>query len=216
MTNRPLKKALVVGATGLIGDLLTHRLLDSAYYETVTVLVRRPLGWSHPRLREQLVDFDAPAPLTDPVDDAFCCLGTTMKKAGSKGAFQKVDYQYPLDVARLARQAGATQYAIVTSMGADPDSSFFYNRVKGEIERDLAALDYPTLLIYRPSLLLGERHESRLGERLAESAMRLLNPLIPAKYKGIDASRVASAMLKTAQQSLTGRHVFESDVLQGF
>jgi uncharacterized protein YbjT (DUF2867 family) len=149
-------------------------------------------------------------------DDIFCCLGTTMKKAGSKEAFRKVDYQYPMDIARLGLANGAQQFAIVTAMGADTKSTFFYNRVKGEVERDLAALNYPTLLIFRPSLLLGNRGESRLGERLAEGAMRLLSPIIPAKYKGVDGSKVANAMLATMQQGLVGKHVFESDRLQEY
>lgn len=216
MTTTPQQTALVVGATGLIGDLLTHQLANETTYATVKALVRKPLGWQHPRLQEIQFDYDHPNGLLVQADHIYCCLGTTMKKAGSPDAFRKVDYQYPLDVARLGLANGARLFAIVTAMGADPGSSFFYNRVKGEVERDLAALTYPTLLIFRPSLLLGERAENRLGERLAEGAMRLLAPLIPAKYKGIEAAKVARALLTTAQQNLTGRHVFESDVLQKF
>lgn len=216
MTAPTYKTALVIGATGLIGNLLTHQLLESPQYETVKVLVRSPLKWKHPRLQEVTFDFERPNGLLTQADDIFCCLGTTMKKAGSKEAFKKVDYQYPLDIARLGRESGAQQFLIVTAMGADPDSSFFYNRVKGEVERDLKALQYPALLIFRPSLLLGNRGENRLGERLAEGAMRLFNPLIPARYKGIEAAKVARAMLVTAQQALTGTHVYESDVLQAY
>ena len=216
MTVPTHKTALILGATGLIGDLLTHRLIDSPIYEKVKVLVRRSLGWQHPRLQEVLFDFEHPNGLLAQADDIFCCLGTTMKKAGSKEAFRKVDYQYPMDIARLGLANGARQFAIVTAMGADTGSSFFYNRVKGEIERDLTALNYPTLLVFRPSLLLGNRGENRLGERLAEGAMRLFNPLIPAKYRGIDAAKVANAMLTTTQEGLTGRHVFESDALQSY
>lgn len=216
MTNPAYKTALVLGATGLIGDLLTHRLVNSPIYERVKVLVRKSLGWQHPRLQEVQFDFDQPNGLLIQADDIFCCLGTTMKKAGSKDAFRKVDYQYPMDIARLGLANGAKQFAIVTSLGADPKSSFFYNRVKGEVERDLTALGYPTLLIFRPSLLLGSRGETRLGERLAEGAMRLFGPLIPARYKGIESAKVANAMLTTAQQHLTGKHVFESDALQNF
>lgn len=216
MTALPHKTALVLGATGLIGNLLTHQLIESPWYENVKVLVRTPLNWHHPRLQEVGFDFERPNGLLIQADDIFCCLGTTMKKAGSKEAFRKVDYQYPMDIARLGLATGAKQFAIVTAMGADPDSSFFYNRVKGEVERDLTALNFPALLIFRPSLLLGDRSENRLGERLAEGAMRLLSPLIPAKYKGIEATKVARAMLTTAQQDLTGRHVYESDALQNF
>lgn len=210
------KTALVVGATGLIGNLLVHQLVDSPLYEKVKVLVRKSLNWQHPRLQQITFDFDHPNGLLAQADDIFCCLGTTMKKAGSKEAFRKVDYQYPLDIARLGLTNGAKQFGIVTAMGADTNSLFFYNRVKGEIERDLSALNYPALLIFRPSLLLGNRGENRFGEKFAEGAMKLLNPLIPAKYKGIEGSKVANAMVTTMQQGLTGKHVFESDQLQNF
>ena len=216
MTTSPLKTALVVGATGLIGDLLTHQLVESAAFDRVKVLTRKALAWQHPRLQEIGFDFDHPNSLLVQADTIFCCLGTTIKKAGSKAAFRTVDYQYPLDVARLGLANGASQFAIVTAMGADSGSSFFYNQVKGDIERDLTALTYPTLLIFRPSLLLGDRPEKRLGERIGSGFMRLFAPLIPAKYKAIDASQVANAMLQTSGQGLTGRHIFESDVLQGY
>lgn len=210
------KTALVLGATGLIGDLLTHQLVDSPFYEKVKVLVRKSLTWQHPRLQEIQFDFDYPNGLVTQADDIFCCLGTTIKKAVSKDAFRKVDYHYPLDIARLSLANGARQFAIVTAMGANAESSIFYNRVKGEVERDLTSLNYPTLLIFRPSLLFGNRSENRFGERIAAGAMRLFNPLIPAKYKGIEAEKVAKAMLTTTQQGLTGKHIFESDALQEF
>lgn len=213
MTSSSQKIALVIGATGLIGDQLTRKLCQSAHYERVKVLVRKPLGWQHPRLQEIQFDFDNPNGLLTQADDIFCCLGTTMKKAGSKEAFRKVDYQYPMDVARLGREQGATQFSIVTSMGADPNSMFYYNRVKGDVERDLATLNYPALLIFRPSLLLGTRSESRLGEKIGEGVMKLLNPLIPAKYKAIKSGTVAEAMYDKAQLGLMGRHVFESDAI---
>jgi uncharacterized protein YbjT (DUF2867 family) len=216
MTAPTYKTALVLGATGLIGDLLTHRLIDSPVYEKVKVLVRKSLTWQHPRLQEVQFDFDHPNGLLTQADDIFCCLGTTMRKAGSKAAFRKVDYQYPMDIARLGLANGASQFSIVTAMGADVKSAFFYNQVKGEVERDLTTLNYPTLLIFRPSLLLGNRSESRFGERLAEGAMRLFNPLIPTKYKGVDAAKVTNAMLQTAQDNLRGKHVFESDKLQDY
>ncbi|WP_460949598.1 oxidoreductase [Spirosoma daeguense] len=216
MTGSMHKTALVVGATGLIGDLLTHYLVDSPIYEKVKVLVRKSLNWQHPRLQEIQFDFDHPNGLLTQADDIFCCLGTTIKKAGSKDAFRKVDYQYPLEIAKLGLANGAQQFAIVTSLGADPDSSIFYNRVKGEIERDLTALNYPTLHIFRPSILLGNRSENRLGERIGIGFVKLFNPLIPAKYKGIEASKVAKAMQKTMQEGLQGKHVFESDQLQNF
>ena len=216
MMTSPLKTALVAGATGLIGDLLTHQLVESTAFDRVKVLTRKALTWQHPRLQEILFDFDHPNSLLLQADTIFCCLGTTIKKAGSKAAFRNVDYQYPLDIARLGLANGASQFAIVTAMGADSNSMVFYNQVKGDIERDLAALNYPSLLIFRPSLLLGNRTEKRLGERIGSGFMRLFAPLIPAKYKAIEASQVANAMLQTSQQHLTGKHIFESDVLQGY
>lgn len=214
MISSAQKTALVIGATGLVGNHLTHKLCQSAYYERVKVLVRKPLGWQHPRLQEIQFDFDRPNGLLTQADDLFCCLGTTMKKAGSKEAFRKVDYQYPMDIARLGREQGASQFSIVTAMGADVQSVFYYNRVKGEVERDLTQLKYPTLLIFRPSLLLGNRQESRLGEKIGEGFMRLFNPLIPAKYKAIKAETVAEAICANAQRGLTGRHIFESDAIR--
>lgn len=216
MTSSPLKIALVIGATGLIGDLLCRRLVESDAYDKVKVLIRSSMPWQHPRLQEIKFDFDYPNGLLTQADDIFCCLGTTIRKAGSKEAFRKVDYQYPMDIARLGLDNGAKQFSIVSSMGADSQSTFFYNRVKGDVEHDLSSLGYPTLMIFRPSLLLGQRPEFRFGEKLGEGLMRLVSPLIPAKYKAIDASKVANAMLQTAQQGLTGKHVFESDVLQRY
>ncbi|RAJ95605.1 uncharacterized protein YbjT (DUF2867 family) [Larkinella arboricola] len=210
------KTALVVGATGLVGNALTHRLLDSSAYEKVKVLVRHSLGWQHPRLQEIQYDFEHPNGLLVQADDIFCCLGTTMKKAGSREAFKKVDYQYPLDIAKRALVNQAQQFMLVSSMGADPRSSFFYSRVKGDLERDLKALNYPALLIFRPSLLVGDRKEFRLGERISEGLMKVLNPLIPSKYKAVRAESVANAMYQKAQAELSGTHIFESDQLQNF
>jgi uncharacterized protein YbjT (DUF2867 family) len=214
--NSPQKTALIVGATGLIGDILTHRLVESPTYERVKVLVRKSLNWQHPRLQEILFDFDHPNGLLVQGDDIFCCLGTTMRQAGSRDAFRRVDYQYPLEVARLGLANGARQFSIVTAMGADFGSRFFYNRVKGETERDLRALNYPSLTIVRPSLLLGQRTEARLGERVGAGFMRLFAPLIPARYKAIEAAKVANALLQTAQQPESRVRVLESDALQEF
>ncbi len=212
MTTKFIKTALVVGATGLVGNNLVRQLADSSLYERVKVLTRRPLVWQHPRLQEISYDFDQPNSLLVQADHIFCCLGTTIRQAGSREAFHKVDYQYPMDIARMGLANGASLFAVVTSMGADVNSTFFYNRVKGEIERDLAALDYAALLIFRPSLLLGQRRDFRLGERVGEGFMRLLAPLIPAKYRAVEASRVAAAMIAAAQKEQSG--VFESDKLQ--
>ena len=213
------KTALVLGATGLIGGLLTDLLLEDPEYSQVTLLVRRKINRAHPNLRQEVIDFDAPDAGKVRGDDVFCCLGTTNKVAGSREAFYKVDCTYPYEMARLALANGANQFLIVTAMGADAHSSIFYNRVKGEVEEKIAGLGYPTCCIFRPSLLLGERKEFRLGEKVGGALARVLGGLMAGglrKYKPIQASKVAAAMLIIASHQLKGRHVFESDRLQAF
>ncbi len=210
-----MKTALVVGATGLIGGHLTRKILDHPSYSKVKVLVRKPLDLEHPKLEPIIVDFDKLDASLVVADDVFCCLGTTMKQAGSKEAFYKVDFTYPLEIARAALQNGAKQYLIVTAMGADEKSMFYYNRVKGDIEKALSDLRFPTLLIFRPSLLLGERKESRSGEGLATIIMKTFDFLIPAKYKAVKGETVAGAMLAMAQKGIKGKDIIVSEKMQG-
>ncbi len=216
------KTALLIGASGLVGNYLVFKLLQSDRYAKVIALVRRPMHLKHSKLEERLVDFDQ---LTSEdvagADDVFCCLGTTIKQAGSKEAFQKVDLIYPVEVGKLALKAGAKQYLLVSSIGANADSSIFYSKTKGEVEAQIATLGYPSYTIFRPSMLLGKRKQFRLGEELGKVFDLVLSPvtlLIPPlrKYKGIQASKVASAMLERASQEVPGQHILESDVLQKY
>jgi uncharacterized protein YbjT (DUF2867 family) len=211
-----MKTALIVGATGLIGGHLTRKILNHPSYAKVKVLVRKSLDFQHPKLEQIIVDFDKPDASVVVADDVFCCLGTTMKQAGSKEAFYKVDFTYPLEIAKAALQNRAKQYLIVTAMGADAKSMFYYNRVKGEIEKALTNLNYPTLLIFRPSLLLGERKESRAGEGFATIIMKTFDFLIPAKYKAVKGETVAEAMLAMAQKGIKGKDIIVSEKLDGF
>jgi uncharacterized protein YbjT (DUF2867 family) len=140
-----------------------------------------------------------------------------MKKAGSKEAFHRVDYQYPLETAQLALKNGAAQYLIVTAMGANKKSMFFYNRVKGEIEEAIWKLNFSAVHIFRPSLLLGERKEQRMGEKIGAIVMKLLRPFLIyglKKYRAIEGKTVAAAMYKMAQENLTGRYIYESDRIE--
>lgn len=213
------RKALVVGATGLIGRHLVDQLLQVATYSEVRVLVRNPSGKKHAKLREIQFDFDQPKAELVQGDDVFCCLGTTMKKAGSKEAFFTVDYEYPMLIARLSQQNGAQRLLVVTAMGADPESMFFYNRVKGEIEEDLQVTGFDCLHFIRPSLLLGDRKESRLGEKIGAVVMRILDPVMVGplkKYKAIEAAKVARAMVAIAQRPEKGVFVHSSDELQAY
>ncbi len=211
-----MKTALVIGATGLIGKHLTIKLLSSNYYSKVKVLVRKPLDLNHPNLEQIIVDFDNLDSSKIIADDVFCCLGTTMKAAGSKEAFYKVDFTYPVTIAKAALVNGAKQYLIVTAMGADEKSMIYYNRVKGEVEKALSELHYPTLLIFRPSMLLGERNEPRLGEKIGEILMNVFSFITPDKYKAIEGEKVANAMMVLAQKGIKNKDIFESGSLQKY
>ncbi|GAB3508193.1 oxidoreductase [Emticicia fontis] len=211
-----MKTALIVGATGLIGGHLTQKILNHPSYSKVKVLVRKPLNLQHPRLEQIIINFDDFDKFLVTADDVFCCLGTTMKQAGSKEAFYKVDFIYPIEIAKAALENGAKQYMIVTAMGADAKSLFYYNRVKGDIEKALSDLHYSTLLIFRPSLLLGERNDSRAGEGFATIIMNTFSFLIPKRYKAIKGETVANAMLDAAQKGIKGREIFESADMQKY
>ena len=214
-----MRNALVAGATGLVGKHLLSLLLDSPQYQKVYVLSRRPLGIEHPKLEEIIIDFDKlPEAELPEVNDVFCCLGTTMKKAGSKEAFRKVDFEYPYELAQKALQKAAEQYLLVSAMGANRNSFFFYNRVKGEVEESISQLlGYKSISILRPSLLLGERDEKRLGESIANKLMRFIKPLMIGplrKYRGIHARTVANGMLKAAEQRPRGVHIYGSEEIK--
>ncbi|RFS13871.1 oxidoreductase [Emticicia sp. C21] len=211
-----MKTALIVGATGLIGKHLTQKILNHPSYSKIKVLARKPLDFQHPKLEQIIINFDNFDKSLVVADDVFCCLGATMKQAGSKEAFYKVDFTYPLEIAKAAIQNGARQYLIVSALSANEGSMFYYSRVKGEIEKALTDLHFPGLLIFRPSLLLGERKESRAGEGLAAVIMKTFNFLIPKKNKAIKGETVAIAMLDSAQKGIKGKKVFESDDLQAF
>ncbi|MCI0706669.1 MAG: oxidoreductase [Ignavibacteriae bacterium] len=211
------KSALVFGATGLVGSHCASQLLASNDYSSIVVFTRSPLPLSHPKLTKHLIDFNK---LDDSLirgDDLFCCLGTTMRKAGSPEAFEKVDFTYPLEIARAASASGVKQFLLVTSVGSDPSSANFYLKTKGRVEEAIKPLRFQSLLIFRPSFLMGNREEFRLGERIGITTMRALTAApIDAlkKYRPIAASIVASAMIAAAQHGQEGIRVFESDEIQ--
>lgn len=209
------RSALLLGATGLVGSSCLDLLLDDARYERVRVISRRSLRRRHPRLDEQVIDFEKlqEHAALFAADDVFCCLGTTMSHAGSEEAFRKVDHDYPVQSAELAAAEGAEQFLMVSALGADPDSRIFYNRVKGQAEVAVKRLPLRAIWILRPSLLLGERPEMRIGERLASAVAIPLSPLMLGslrRYRPIAARDVARAMLHLAHQQGTGG-VIESD-----
>jgi uncharacterized protein YbjT (DUF2867 family) len=213
----PARAALLLGATGLVGGHCLERLLAEERYARVVVLGRRPSGREHPKLEEHRVDFERLQEARErfAVDDVFCCLGTTIRKAGSREAFRRVDHDYPVEAARLASSQGASRYLLVSAMGADPGSRFFYNRVKGEAEEAVRAVPFQAVWVVRPSLLLGEREETRPGEKAAELVLRPLGPLMRGplrRYRAIPARDVAAAMVRLALSDGTGG-VVENDRL---
>ncbi|MDF2669237.1 MAG: NAD-dependent epimerase [Paenibacillus sp.] len=209
--------ALIVGASGLIGHELLQLLLQHSGYEKITAVVRTSLDVVHPKLEQRVIDFEQLHALPEELirnSDLFCTLGTTMRKAKTKSNFLRVDYEYPMTLGRLAQRYGAAQLLIVTALGADSGSRFFYNQVKGKVEEDLKQLSLPSLRIFQPSLLLGERQEFRLGERISMSLAKRLSFVFAGKlgkYKPVAAAAVAKAMLHEARMRQRGTRTYTSD-----
>ncbi|MFK3796802.1 MULTISPECIES: oxidoreductase [unclassified Pseudomonas] len=201
---------LLAGATGLTGEHLLDRLLNEPTVSRVLAPSRRPLA-DHPHLENPVGDFTSLlAKLGGRVDIAFCCLGSTIKQAGSQDAFRAVDMDMVVAFGKRAREMGARHLLVVSAVNADPQSSIFYSRVKGEMERALKDQNWPQLTIARPSLLIGERQDQRLVEQLAAP----LAKLIPGKYGGIEACQLARALWRLALEEQDGVRIVESDELR--
>lgn len=210
-----MKTALLAGATGLIGSQLLLLLLSSERYAKVIVVGRKAVPISHPKLMQVVTELDKleDVRLKLIADDVFCCLGTTMAQAGSKKAFFKVDFSYVVQLAALAAGNFAAQFLVVSSMGADAESHIYYSRVKGEMEAAVQQAPFRAIHIFRPSLLLGERAQPRLGERLGAMGLRLLRPLLRGplrQYRPVAGAAVAAAMLQAAEDGGSGVRVHEA------
>lgn len=210
------KIALIAGASGLVGSELFHILLESSDYTKVKVVVRKELEAKHPKLEQILVDFDHLEQWREHLfaNDVYCCLGTTIKKAGSQEAFRKVDYEYPVKLALLTKEQGAERFLVVSALGANPNSRIFYSRTKGQLEEQLKKAGLSALHIFQPSLLMGDRTEFRLGEKIAAFLSPVYSPLMIGKlrkYKPVSGRRVAAAMHNAAQSPLSGIFVYPSD-----
>jgi uncharacterized protein YbjT (DUF2867 family) len=213
------RAAVVLGATGLTGAELVSQLLNHPSYQTVRALVRKPLDNQHPKLTCHVVDFERLSEYAALFngDDIFCCLGTTMAKAGSKDAFYQVDFNYPYEAGILARKAGATQYILVSSVGADSTSSIFYSRVKGKLEEAICEIGFPRVQIMQPGVLVGSRKETRMAESaaiwLTNFIDRISRGKFLGKYRPSPASVVAASMIEAALHAPDGQHVYPSDEL---
>lgn len=215
MTNSTSKIALLAGASGLVGRELLQLLCENSAYAAVHSLVRRvtPIATPSPKLHELVVSFDS-LPELPACDDVFVALGTTIKVAGSKAAFRRVDYDYVLAVARAGRARGATRLGVVSALGADAKSRVFYNRVKGELEDALGTLGYASVVIAQPSLLLGDREAlgqpTRGGEVWAQRLLGPVTSLIPASFRPVHARDVAAALLAATLRGAPGTTIVPS------
>jgi uncharacterized protein YbjT (DUF2867 family) len=210
------KRALLAGATGLIGGFCLLRLLADPSYSEVKVWSRRPIALSHRKLSVELMDFSRMPVDHEHFDRVFCCLGTTIGKAGSRKAFKRVDHDYPLALARYAKSAGAGMFLMVSALGANAGSRVFYNRVKGETENAISEVGLPGTIFFRPSLLLGPRRENRIGEKLGIMLSKAVTPLLIgrlSKYRPIEADAVAAAMIYAANHDLPSG-VIESGAIE--
>lgn len=207
-------RVLLAGATGLVGGVLLRQALADPRVRLVVAPTRRPLPPAD-RLENPIVDFEQlPADAAWwTVDAAISTLGTTIRKAGSKDAFRRVDHDYVLSVARLARAHGARAFALTSATGADESSRFFYNRVKGETEQSLDGCDYPSLTIVRPGVIGGERAESRPVEHAAIQLLRVLGPVLPRQLRISPAAHIAHALLEAAITAVPGRHLVTAAAL---
>jgi len=217
----PGKTALIVGATGLIGAQVLQLLLEDDYYDRVIAINRRELPIENDKLYPLTGDFEDLQSFDSELkaDDVFCCLGTTMKKAGTKEQFFKIDHDYPLRVAQLCHAKGAQEYLLVSALGADKHSKVYYNQVKGQVEEAIGSVGFKSFHVFQPSLLLGPRTEKRVGEDAAKSFFKVFNFLFVGplkKYRAIDSDKVARAMVKEAKGQKAGLQVYGSALLQEY
>lgn len=207
------KSAIIFGATGLIGGQLLRLLLDNPVYGKVIAVVRRDMGINHPKLTQLIADYQSINDVKEYLlaDDVFCCLGTTRKKTPDMKAYYQVDHDYPLAAAKITKKNGAKAFVLVSAIGANPDSRNFYLRMKGEVERDIQAVGFEHLHVFRPSLLTGRRKEKRCLETASEILFSLVNPLLIAglrRYRSIPAAAVAKAMDGAAQRQARGTFIY--------
>lgn len=209
-----MKKLMLVGATGLVGGHVLQQALADPAVAQVIAPTRKSLV-PHAKLLNPLVDFERLPEDADwwRVDSVVCTLGTTIRVAGSQAAFYKVDHDHPLEVAYLARRHGAKAFALNSALGADVASRVFYSRTKGEIERDLQAVGYPSLTLVRPGLIGGQRQEARPAEQWAVRVSKVLQPLLPRRYRVVPADRIAHRLLQAALAATPGVHVLPSEAL---
>lgn len=212
-------KAIIAGSTGLIGSKLLQILLRESFYDEVLILVRKKIDLDHKKLTQLVVNFDQLDSYADALTGhaLFSCLGTTNAKTPDKTVYRHIDHDYPVHLAQLALKNGIGQYHLVSSIGADTGSSFFYTKTKGETEVDIRQLGLTGLYIYRPSMLTGNRQEKRSMEKALIAFYKIIDPLLFGswkKYRSIAGETVAMAMYKQSTKNNTGTFIYESDQIK--
>jgi uncharacterized protein YbjT (DUF2867 family) len=212
-------KAIIAGSTGLIGSKLLQILLHEPFYDEVLILVRKKINLDHKKLTQLVVSFDELDSYADAINGhaLFCCLGTTNKKTPDKAVYRHIDHDYPLYLAQLALKTGIKQYHLISSIGANAGSSFFYPKTKGETEADIQQLGLPALHIYRPSMLVGDRQEKRAMEKTLIAIYKFIDPLLFGswkKYRSITDEAVAMAMYTQSTKNNAGAFIYESDQIK--
>lgn len=202
------KTATLIGATGLIGSQILQQLIDDTDFRKIKVLVRRPFKFVHPKIELIQLDFGDEVAYQAAVagsDVVFCSVGTTLKQVNSDMvAYRKIDYDIPVNAARFCVATGCPKFILVSSIGANSQSSNFYLKLKGEVEEKVGSLGLSSVAIFRPSMLLGERAEFRLGEKVGQALMGVLGFMIPKPYKAIDVKTVAKAMIVVSKKETSG------------
>lgn len=203
------KTAILLGATGLTGGMLLDHLLQDTYFGKIIIFGRSSCEKEHPKIEEHLGDMFELESFSEAFkgDVVFCCIGTTKAKTPDKDTYKKIDYGIPVTAAKIAKQNGIETFEVISAMGADENSSTFYNKVKGEMERDVIAQGITNTYIFQPSLIGGDREEKRFGERMAQIAMGIFGFLIPKRYKMIEPDTIAKAMLKVAKEGFSEKRI---------
>ena len=212
-------KAIIAGASGLIGSNLLNILLQQQEYDEILILVRKELPIRHQKLKQLIIDFDKLENCSDEINGhaVFSCLGTTKSQTPDQGQYKKIDYDYPIQLAKLAKQNGVEQFHVVSSIGSNKNSSIFYTKLKGELEEALKLLNLPALYIYQPSMLIGNRDKGRAIEKVIGSIFKIIDPLLFGglkKYRSIKGETVAQAMFQKSLDSAKGTFTYTSDKIQ--
>lgn len=209
------KTAILLGATGLTGGLLLELLLKDGRYEKIKLFSRKSMGISHPKIEEHIVDLFQLEKQKNhfKANEVFCCIGTTRAKTPDVEVYKKIDYAIPVTAARLCKENNINTFIVISAVGANPDSRFFYNKTKGKMERDVLAQNIRNTVILQPGLIDGGRDEKRLGEWMARYLFKILNPILPKKYQSVTPQSIAKAMLTAANEGCADKRI-ENDMIK--